>query len=272
MAVRTILDEIMDWKRQEVARQKGARPLAAVREDLAGAPPPLDLLAALNGRGSGRVRLIAEIKRASPSKGLLCPGLDAAALAGEYEANGAAAISVLTDEHFFQGSLDDLRAVRRQVRLPLLRKDFIFDPYQVYEARAAGADAVLLIVAALDDGDLAALYRLVRELGMAALVEAHDAAELARALRLGPRLVGINNRDLRTFEVHLETTIRLRPLLPAGVTLVAESGVRTRADVDRLAAAGVDAVLVGEALVRAGHTGAASMSGAAGRRVRELVR
>jgi indole-3-glycerol phosphate synthase len=162
MTARTILDEIMDWKRQEVARQKSTQPLDAVREELAAAAPPRDLLAALQGHSqAGRtghgVRLIAEIKRASPSKGLLCPDLDAVALAGEYEAGGAAAISVLTDERFFQGSLDDLRAVRRRASLPLLRKDFVFDPYQVYEARAAGADAVLLIVATLADGDLAAL-------------------------------------------------------------------------------------------------------------------
>jgi indole-3-glycerol phosphate synthase len=209
------------------------------------------------------VRLIAEVKRASPSKGVLRLDLDAAALAGDYQAAGAAAVSVLTDTHFFQGSLADLRAVRQCVDLPLLRKDFILEPYQVYKARATGADALLLIVAALDDGALRALYRLTGELGMAALVEVHNEAELARALRIGPRIVGVNNRDLRTFEVHLETTERLRNLVPGDVILVAESGVRSRADVRRLAAAGVDAVLVGEALVRAADPG---------RQVREMLR
>jgi indole-3-glycerol phosphate synthase len=177
------------------------------------------------------------------------------ALAREYEANGAAAISVLTDERYFQGSLDDLRAVRRSVDLPVLRKDFIVDPYQVYEARAAGADAVLLIVAALRGDELRALYGLVRELGLAALVEVHDEAELDRALRIRPRLIGVNNRNLHTFHVDLETTARLRSMVPAGVVLVAESGIHTRADVERLAAIGADAILVGESLVRARDVG-----------------
>jgi indole-3-glycerol phosphate synthase len=261
----TILDEIVAWKRTEVANQKRIRPLDEVREELAGLPPPRDLGWALRPGASANghhVRLIAEIKRASPSKGPLRPDLDAVALAAEYEAHGAAAISVLTDGRFFQGSLDDLRAVRQRVELPILRKDFVVDPYQLYEARAAGADAVLLIVAALADGNLGALHRLAGDLGLAALVEVHDAAELVRALKIGPRFVGVNNRDLRTFEVNLDTTLRLRSLVPGGVILVAESGVHRRADVERLAAAGVDAVLVGEALVRAEN---------AGRQIRELV-
>jgi len=162
---------------------------------------------------------------------------------------------VLTDEHFFQGSLDHLRDVRQNVDLPVLRKDFVLDPYQVYEARAAGADAVLLIVAALGDGDMETLHRLVQQLGMTALVEVHDETELERALRVGPRVVGVNNRNLRTFEVDLETTARLRPLVPADVILVAESGVHTRADVARLADIGADAMLVGEALVRVADVG-----------------
>jgi len=260
MASKTILDEIIRWKRDEVARLKRARPVQAVHAEAETAPPPRDLIPALRAPG---VCLIAEVKRASPSKGLLRPDLDAATLAHDYEANGAAAISVLTDEHFFRGSLDDLRTVRQNVGLPVLRKDFVIDPYQVHEARAAGADAVLLIVAALDDDDLATLHQLIRQLGMAALVEVHNKAELERALRIGPRLVGINNRNLRTFEVSLETTARLRPHVPTDVVLVAESGVHTRADVARLAAIGTDAMLVGEALVQAADVG---------RKIKQLTR
>jgi indole-3-glycerol phosphate synthase len=259
MAAETILDAIICRKRDELARQKRARPIAAVQAESAAAPQLRDFASALRAPG---VSLIAEVKRASPSKGVLCPDLDAVALARTYEANGASAISVLTDAPFFQGSLDDLRAVRQHVGAPVLRKDFILDPYQVYEARAAGADAMLLIVAALCDADLEALHRLACALGMAVLVEVHDAAELARALRIGPRIIGVNNRDLRTFRVDLETTARLRPGVPADVILVAESGVHTRADVERLASIGADAMLVGESLVRAADVG---------RQVRELI-
>jgi len=254
-----ILDRIIRWKLEEVAGRKAVCPLETVQAGAVLAPPPRDFAAALEAPG---ISLIAEIKRASPSKGLLCPNLDAPALARLYEANGAAAISVLTDERFFGGSLEDLRVVRRSVTIPVLRKDFILDPYQVYEARAAGADAVLLIVAALDDAALLELYELACELGMVALVEVHNAPELERALRIGPRIIGVNNRDLSTFEVNLETTAHLRPLIPPGVLLVAESGIHHRADVARLKAAGVDGILVGEALVRATDVGA---------RVKELV-
>jgi indole-3-glycerol phosphate synthase len=260
MTTGTILDEIVDWKRREVARRKRALSLADIQADIARAPTPRSLVDALRRPG---VSLVAEIKRASPSKGLLRPDLDPAALAREYEANGASAISVLTDEHFFQGRLAHLRAVRREVpRVPVLRKDFVLEAYQVFEARAAGADAVLLIVAALSDDELRSLYRLARCLGMAALVEVHDEAELARALAIEPRIVGVNNRDLRTFQVDLETTARLRALVPDDVVLVAESGVHTPDDVARLAAMGADAMLVGEALVRAQDVGG---------KVRELV-
>jgi indole-3-glycerol phosphate synthase len=252
MARPAILDRILRWKRGEVERSKAAAPLEAVQAAAAQAPAPRDFAAALRRPG---VSLVAEIKRASPSKGPLCPDLDPVALAGEYERGGASAISVLTDEHFFQGSLDDLRAVRQSVGLPVLRKDFTIDPYQVYEARAAGADAILLIAAALDDEALASLHRLAAELGMAALVEVHSAAELVRALKVGPAIIGVNNRDLRTFEVSLDTTARLRPLVPAGVALVSESGLHSRGDVARLEALGVDAILVGEALVRARDAG-----------------
>jgi indole-3-glycerol phosphate synthase len=257
---KTILNEIVDWKRKEVARRKLTRPLTDVQVDIPRAPAPRDLVAPLRQPG---VSLIAEVKRASPSKGLLRPDLDPVALASEYEAHGAAAISVLTDEHFFGGRLDHLRAVRREVpRVPVLRKDFILEAYQVFEARAAGADAVLLIVAVLNDEDLRSLYRLVRRLDMAALVEVHDRAELARALAIEPRIVGVNNRDLRTFRVDLETTARLRARIPDDIILVAESGVHSADDVARLEEMGADAMLVGEALVRAEDVG---------KKVRELV-
>ncbi len=250
----TILDDIFAHKRVEVAGRKQVLPFEAVQAQAMSAPPPRDFIAALC-RSPSRPALIAEIKRASPSRGLLgCSALrpfDPVHLARIYQENGAAAISVITDERFFQGSLDDLRAVRQAVDLPLLRKDFVFDPYQVYEARAAGADAVLLIAAILSDEDLRTLHDLINAQGMTPLIEVHDEAELRRALRLKPRLVGINNRDLRTFEVDIETTACLRPLVPEGVTLVAESGIHTAADVACLAEIGVDAMLVGESLITA---------------------
>ena len=255
----TILDQIIRWKRDEITRIKAAKHIEVVEAEAASASPPHDFAAALCAPG---VSLIAEVKRASPSKGLLRRDFDAVALARQYESNGAAAISVLTDEHFFQGSLDHLRAVRDAVNIPVLRKDFVLDPYQVYEARAAGADGVLLIVSALNDDDLEALHRLIQQMGMTALVEVHDAVELERALKINPRVVGVNNRNLRTFEVSLETTARLRSLIPGEIILVAESGVHTHDDVARLATIGADAMLVGEALVRAEKVGS---------KVRELI-
>jgi len=251
-ATGTILDEIVAWKRVEVARQARDRPLEALQKTAASAPPPRDWIGALRQPG---VSLIAEVKRASPSAGVLRPGLDPAALAAAYAAGGAAALSVLTDARYFQGSLDDLRAARVATPLPVLRKDFTVSSYQLYEARAAGADAVLLIVAALDDETLAALHRLAQALGMAALVEVHDEDELQRALAIEPRVIGVNNRDLHTFQVDLATTARLRPRIPDEVVLVAESGVHAPADVVRLAEMGADAMLVGEALVRAARPG-----------------
>ncbi|MFN2110012.1 MAG: indole-3-glycerol phosphate synthase TrpC [Anaerolineae bacterium] len=248
----TILDKIIAHKREEVALHKQAKPLVTWKVEAESAAPPRDFLAALRVPG---VSLIAEVKKASPSKGLLCPDFDPVGLARTYAANGASAISVLTDARFFQGSLDDLRAVRKTVDIPVLRKDFVVDAYQIYEARAAGADAVLLIVAALDDTHLYALHTLIYELGMTALVEVHNAAELERALSLRPHLIGVNNRDLRTFHVTLDTTAALRPCIPAGVVVVAESGIHTPEDVARLAAIGVDAMLVGEALVTAKNIG-----------------
>lgn len=263
MSPKTILEEIVRWKVDELSRHRRERPIEMVRAQTMFAPPPRDLVAALSAPG---VSLIAEIKRASPSRGLLRHKFDPVALAQTYEKGGAAAISVLTDQHFFQGNVGHLETVRQTVDLPVLRKDFIIEPYQVYEARAAGADALLLIVAALGDGDLRSLYELTRELGMAALVEVHNRTELDRALSLDPRIIGINNRDLRTFDVNLEVTETLRPLVPAhpqGALVVAESGVHTGADVRRLADIGVDAMLVGTALMRSKDVAG---------KVRELVR
>lgn len=245
------LEQILAWKRQEIPRQKREVPIATLRARAALAPRPRDFAGALRPTAGGPPRLIAEVKRASPSKGLLTHDFDPVRLATAYEAGGAAAISVLTDQRFFQGRLDHLTAVRQAVRLPVLRKDFILDPYQIVEARAAGTDAVLLIVAVLGDADLKGLLAEAARWGMAALVEVHDEAEAARALAAGARIIGVNNRNLRDFSVNLETTARLRPLIPPDVILVSESGIRTAQDVQRLAAMGVDAVLVGEALVRA---------------------
>ncbi len=246
----TILDQIVEYKRaEELPCRMHGLPLEEVQARAVAAPPPRDLVAAL--RSAPGVALIAEVKRASPSKGVLRPDFDPLHLAATYAAGGAAAISVLTDERFFQGSLAYLAQIRSVVDVPLLRKDFIVHPYQVYEARAAGADALLLIAAVLSDGDLAELLALTHALGMAALVEVHSGDELARVLPLHPRLVGVNNRDLRTFNVDLNTCLALRPLVPADVCFVAESGIHTCADVARLAVAEVDAMLVSEALVTA---------------------
>ena len=261
------LDEIFAHKRTEIASQKAALPLAEMTALAAAAPPPRDFIAALR-QARPRPALIAEIKRGSPSRGLLVADFDPLRLAAIYAENGAAAISVLTDERFFGGSLDHLRAVAeaqggQAQGLPLLRKDFICDPYQVYQARAAGADAILLIVASLPPPLLAELLALAQDLGMAALVETHDEAELETALASRARLIGINNRNLHDFTVSLETTLRLGRRVPAEVCLVAESGIFTAEDVARLAEVeregggrGVDAILVGEALVTAADVGA----------------
>ena len=245
------LDQIMTWKRQEVPRQKREMPVATLRARASLAPAARDFAAALRRRTSGRPRLIAEVKRASPSKGLLAHDFDAVRLATAYAAGGAAAISVLTDGRFFQGSLEHLAAVHQVVSLPVLRKDFIIDPYQIVEARAAGADALLLIVAVLGDADLKNLLAETARWGMAALVEVHDEAEVKRALAAGAQIIGVNNRDLRDFSVNLEATARLRPLVPSEAILVSESGIHDASDVARVAAMGADAILVGEALVRA---------------------
>jgi indole-3-glycerol phosphate synthase len=251
----SILENIFAYKHEEVAARCAQKPLNLVRQEAQSAPVALDFIAAL--RRQPAPALIAEIKRASPSRGLLVADFDPLRLASQYVSNGARAISILTDERFFQGSLDYLVQVRRQFpHLPLLRKDFLYDPYQLYEARAAGADAVLLIAAGLASEQLCELHALAVELGMAALVEVHNLEELEQVLPMQPQLVGVNNRDLHTFQVDLETTLSLRPYIPPDVTLVAESGIHSAADVARLAGAGVNAILVGEALVTAADTAA----------------
>ncbi len=255
-----ILDRILANKYLEVAQRRIAMPIESLREQALAQTPPRDFLGAL--QRAGRPALIAECKKASPSKGLLRPEYDPAQLARTYAENGAAAFSVLTDEKFFQGSLNDLSAAREAAGLPALRKDFIVDGYQVYEARAAGADAVLLIVAALRLDQLQELHQLINELGMTALVEVHDEAEVETALQIAPKLMGVNNRNLHDFTVDLQTTGRLRKCIPANIALVAESGIHTADDVARVRDMGVDAILVGEALVTASDVGA---------KVRELV-
>lgn len=251
-----ILDDIMRWKRQEVPAQKLEVPEANLRALARFSPPPLDLKAALAPPGApAGVRLIAEVKRASPSKGLLCRDFDAEQLALTYARGGAAAISCLTDERFFQGKLEFVKTIKEAFRqqklsLPVLRKDFIFDPYQVLEARVAGADALLLIMAVLSDTEYRSLLALTRELGMEALVEVHNEQELERALKANPAIIGINNRDLRDFTVDLDTTARLRPSIPADVLVVSESGIGSADDVRRLAAMGAQAMLVGESLIK----------------------
>ena len=242
-----VLDRIVATKRREI---EGLLPrLSEIRSRAERAAPARGFARALD-RSS--VALIAEVKRRSPGAGEIRPGLDPAELALEYQAAGASAISVLTDREYFQGSLGDLSRVRDAVEVPVLRKDFVLSDAQVWESRGAGADAVLLIVRILGDDQLAGLCALSEELGMAALVEVHDASELRRALAVGARLVGINNRDLVTFRATIETTLGLAHQVPDGVTLVSESGIRDPDDVRRLGAEGVDAALVGEALLRAG--------------------
>ncbi len=251
-----ILDDIVADKRLELAATKRRLPLAQVRRAAAEQPPARDFAAALRGDG---VRLIAEVKKASPSRGLIAPDFEPVAVARRYAENGAAAISVLTESRHFQGSLDNLLTIGRELgdqRPPLLRKDFIFDPYQVPESRAAGADAILLIVAILAPGRLAELIDLAHGLGMECLVEVHDEAEVKTALDSPARVIGINNRDLRTFKVDLSTTGRLRPPIPADRLVVSESGIKSRADMEQLRAWGVNAALVGETLMTAADVGA----------------
>lgn len=251
----SVLEKIVATKRGEITAAKQARGEAELRKLAEAAPPPRDFFAAL--AEPGPVRLIAEVKKASPSRGVIREDFDPLEIAAIYERHGASCLSVLTDELYFQGRLDYLRQIRAAVRLPVLRKDFIIDSYQVLEARAAGADAVLLIAECLDDCNLRKLHNEIVALGMAPLVELYDPENLPRVLEAGAMLIGINNRDLHTFETDLNHTLRLRSQVPDTCVLVSESGIRTRADVDRLAAAGVDAILVGETLMGSPDIGAA---------------
>ena len=248
----SILDKILAVKRAEVAAAKRAAPEVEARARAA--PATRDFVGALRAK---KPAVIAEIKRASPSKGLLRAHFDPAAIARSYEQAGAACLSVLTDREFFQGSGEDLIKARAACALPALRKDFLIDPYQAFEARALGADCVLLIVACLEDAQLRALEKMAHGLGMAVLVEVHDAAELERALALNTPLIGINNRNLRTFETRLETTLNLLPRVPSGRVVFTESGILSTADVRRMREHGVEAFLVGEAFMRADDPGKA---------------
>ena len=258
-----ILQRILDRKAEEVAERSARVPLDALRARLPDAPPARGFVAAIAAkRDAGLPAVIAEVKKASPSKGVIREDFEPAAIAASYEAGGAACLSVLTDIDFFQGADAYLQQARAACTLPVLRKDFTIDPYQVVEARVLGADCILLIVSALDDAQLDALYREAVGVGLDVLVEVHDAAELQRALRLPPirgrvPLIGVNNRNLRTFEVSLATTLSLKYAVPADRILVTESGIGTRDDVDWLLAAGIEAYLVGESFMRETDPGAA---------------
>jgi indole-3-glycerol phosphate synthase len=252
-----ILDEILAYHRERLPKVMREIPLEDLRAFASVTPPPLNFFEALNSPG---VSLIAECKKASPSKGLLVPNYDPLGLAQIYTRAGASAISVLTDKRHFQGSLEDLRGIKEEMleeretgfnrKIPLLRKDFIFHPYQIYESRVAGADALLLIVRVLSDSELRDLLSLTHKLGMQALVEVHTVDEMVRALAVNPKIIGVNNRNLQTFEVDFENTARLRDMVPEDILLVGESGIKKVDDVAKMAEIGVDAVLVGESLVR----------------------
>jgi indole-3-glycerol phosphate synthase len=248
-----ILSQIVARKRERLAEAQRRRPFPALRA----VSPHADGHRFITALRREAINVIAEIKRRSPSKGVLREDFDPVAIARHYTAGGAAAISVLTEEDFFDGSLEHLRAVRAVTGLPLLRKDFIFDEYQIYEAAAAGAEAILLIAALLDGAQFEDLLATAHGLGLEALAEVHDRAEAEKVLRSEVRLLGVNNRDLRTFVTTLETSLRLAAELPRTLTLVSESGIRTRADIERLRAAGFHAFLIGEELMRAADEGAA---------------
>ena len=253
-----ILEKIVAVKRQEVAAALARKPLSAMRADAESRVLTRDFVGAMRAKiAAGLPAVIAEVKKASPSKGILRPDFIPADIAQSYAEHGAACLSVLTDQQFFQGSIDYLKQARASCDLPVLRKDFMVDPYQVYEARAMGADCILLIAACLDDAQMQSLEALAMSLDMAVLVEVHDGAELQRALQLKTPLLGINNRNLKTFDVSLDTTLGLLKDVPAGHLLVTESGISTVADVQRMRAAGVQAFLVGEVFMRADEPGQA---------------
>ncbi len=245
-----ILDQVVANKKQELETSQHNLRLADLRRMALVAPPPVDFASALRGDG---IKLIAEVKKASPSRGVICADFDPVEIAQIYASNGASAISVLTESKYFKGSLNHLKDIKTALgrTLPLLRKDFIFEPYQVYESRTYGADSLLLIVAILAPRQLVELISLTRQLGMECLVEVHNEAELEIALKSSARIIGINNRDLSTFTVDINTTRRLRPLIPTDRIVVSESGIKDRADMARLRRWGVDAVLIGEALMSA---------------------
>ena len=251
----TILDKIVSTKRVEIERAKAARPEVELRAQLADATPVRDFFSPL--AAGGPIKLIAEVKKASPSAGVIRSDFDPVAIAKTYEAHGATCVSVLTEEEYFQGRLEYLTQLREAIGLPVLRKDFILDTYQLVEARAAGADAILLIAECLDDCNLRKLFNEACELGLTPLVELYEPANLQRVFDAGATLIGVNNRNLRTFEVDLNHTIRLRREIPDECVLVGESGIKTHADVEKLEAAGVDAILVGESLTREPDIGAA---------------
>ena len=253
-----ILDKIVAVKHQEVAAAKKRKPLDVMRADAESRVLTRDFVGALRAKiAAGLPAVIAEVKKASPSKGVLRAEFIPADIAQSYAEHGAACLSVLTDVQFFQGSVDYLKQARASCQLPVLRKDFMVDAYQIYESRAMGADAVLLIASCLDDAQMVDFEAIARSLDMAVLVEVHDQAELERALRLKTPLMGINNRNLKTFEVSLDTTLALRALVPSGRILITESGIQTRDDVLRMGAAGVNTFLVGEAFMRAPEPGEA---------------
>ncbi len=258
MSTPDILQKILRTKQEEIAARSAVHSLVQLQAEAASASPVRGFEQAMRQRlAAGESAVIAEIKKASPSKGLIRENFDPPAIAASYERGGAACLSVLTDAHYFQGSESYLQAARAACQLPVIRKDFIVDRYQVYEARALGADCILLIVAALADAQMMDLYALATELGMDALIEVHDKDELGRALRLNAPLIGINNRNLRTFETSLQTTIELLPDVPPDVLLVTESSIHTPADVKLMRDHGVHAFLVGEALMRADDPGTA---------------
>jgi indole-3-glycerol phosphate synthase len=254
-ADQNVLAKIIEHKRVEVAEAKRLRPTEMLLEQIAQAPSVRDFVGAL--RSARDIGLIAEVKKGSPSAGLIRQDFDPVPIALTYERHGASCLSVLTDERFFLGHLEYLKAVRRAVEIPVLRKDFMIDRYQVLEARAAGADCILLIAECLDDCHLRDLYFYAAELGMESLIELYDAENLDRVLKLEPALMGINNRDLRTFVTDLDHTTRLARQIPATTLLVSESGIKTRADIDRVKSGGARAILVGESLMRSPDIGAA---------------